>query len=100
MTNYVPSKAVHTGRNIDIGKWKDDRFVRCAKCGFINNLDREIHLPEGARGGYGWKYIDITTFDATDIIFDHEEIHFDGNYMKRQVYVGGCKLCGTYLYNK
>lgn len=96
----VPSKAVHSGRNPDLGARRDDRYVRCAKCGFINHLDREVHLPEGSRAGYGFTYGAEIDMDSSSVTFDSTSVHFDGYYIDRETYVGGCRLCGTYLYNK
>lgn len=38
---------------------RDDRFVRCKKCGFICNLDRDRHLNKGSHVGTGIR-IDVT----------------------------------------
>jgi hypothetical protein len=98
--SQVPSKSVKTGRNFDLGPLADDRYVRCARCGFMNHLDREIHLPEGSQAGWGFTYGEEITMDSSSVTFDSTTVKFDGYYIDRETYVGGCKLCGTYLYNK
>jgi hypothetical protein len=96
----IHSEAIHSGRNPDLGVYRDDRFVRCARCGFINNLDREVHLPYGSRAGWGFTYGDEISMDDSTTTFDSATVHFNGYYIDREHYVGGCKFCGTYLYNK
>jgi ribosomal protein L37E len=100
MGREINSKAVHIGRNIDLGAYRDDRHIRCSRCGFINNLDRDTHLPEGSQAGWGTTYSDEITMDSSSVIFDHTTVHFDGYYIDRETHVGGCRFCGTYLYNK
>ena len=100
MSRPIHSTEVRTGRNIDLGTYRDSRYIRCGKCGFINHLDREVHLPEGSRAGYGFTYGDEITMDSSTITFDSSTVHFDGYYIDRETYVGGCRFCGTYLYNK
>lgn len=94
------STAVHTGRNADRGAYRDERNVRCARCGFINNLDREPRLPPNSRAGWGFTYGSEITMDDTVVTFDSLAVHMDGYYIDRETYVGGCRFCGTFLYNK
>lgn len=64
----IRSTGVHYGRNRDgagTGQpyppdsttpaqvLRDDRFVRCRKCGFICNTDRDRHANSGSRLGTG-----------------------------------------------
>ena len=35
------------------GGGPDDRYVRCARCGWINNMDIASSQPEGSRSGWG-----------------------------------------------
>ena len=93
----IRSTRVGSGRNPDLGTYRDDRFVRCAKCGFINNLDREVHLPEGSRAGWGFTYGEEITMDSSSIM-DSTTVQMNGYYIDRENYVGGCKFCGTYRY--
>lgn len=53
MTREIRSDEERTGRNAELVPFQDSRYVRCARCGWINNLDRESHLPEGSRAGWG-----------------------------------------------
>lgn len=48
----VYSEAVTIGRNAEDTAYKDNRYVRCRKCGFINH-QTEIHAGEGSRAGEG-----------------------------------------------
>jgi len=52
----IRSEAVHSGMNLDVGDYKDDRQVRCGRCGFICNVDRDLHANDGSRIGWGIKY--------------------------------------------
>lgn len=90
---------VHGGRNPELGTYRDERFARCARCGFMNHLDRETHLPDGSRAGWGFTYGDEITLDSS-ATFDSSTVHFDGYYIDRETYVGGCRFCGTLRYNK
>ena len=53
MGRWIKSKAQYTGRNYDVGPWRDDKYVRCSRCGFINNLDQAMHAQEGGYEGWG-----------------------------------------------
>ena len=109
MARYIKSDAVHHGRNFDRGAFKDDRQVRCARCGWICQLDRDSRHPEGSLAGWGIKF-DETTGTAQaeydDASFDYNTpIWYDGlplaDYTRDDpVVIGGCPQCGTYLYNK
>jgi hypothetical protein len=53
MGERIESTAVNYGRNIDKGTWRDDRYVRCSRCGFICHLDRDRKSIRGSRDGNG-----------------------------------------------
>ncbi len=53
MTSPIRSDEVRTGRNAEHVAFVDSRYVRCARCGWINHLDRQDALPEGSRAGWG-----------------------------------------------
>ena len=57
MGRWIRSKAVYMGRNYDVGAWRDDKWYRCSRCGFINNLDREMHVPDGGYEGWGTSFV-------------------------------------------
>jgi hypothetical protein len=44
------SDAIHYGKNPDLGTYRDDHYVRCARCGFICNTDRDLK----GTGMMGW----------------------------------------------
>jgi hypothetical protein len=51
----IDSDAIHYGRNKDIGTYRDDRYVRCRKCGHICHLDRDRRSHDGDHAGMGIK---------------------------------------------
>ena len=61
MGRYIKSKAVYSGRNYDVGPWHDHHFVRCSRCGFINNTDRNIHSFDGGYEGWGTTMTTVTS---------------------------------------
>ena len=100
MAREIYSEAVNTGRNIDRGKRPDEKFVKCAKCGFICNTQRDHKGRDGSRLGYGIAHESRTvTFDDDNVEFD-ALVDFDGKRVSDPVVTSGCPLCGTYLYNK
>ena len=64
MGETIRSKAVYTGRNYDVGPWVDNHFIRCSRCGFINNTDREIHSNDGSYEGWGTTFTVVTSTSA------------------------------------
>jgi hypothetical protein len=53
----IDSERVPRGRNRDKNEGvPDDRYVRCARCGWINNKNRAISHNEGSRAGWGIRY--------------------------------------------
>lgn len=56
MGRSIKSDAVYHGRNAEYSKYDDRRYVRCSRCGFICNLDRDDHLPRGSHAGWGLKF--------------------------------------------
>ena len=52
----VRSRAVNTGKNYDRDTYRDDRSVRCGRCGFMCNTQRDIQASEGSTQGNGIKY--------------------------------------------
>jgi hypothetical protein len=49
----IDSSRVAVGRNKDLNAGlPDDRFQRCARCGWINNLNRNSSQPEGSKSGW------------------------------------------------
>ena len=64
MGDPIRSKAVKEGRNFDIGSYPDDQYVRCSRCGWINNLSRDIHSPEGSYLGWGTTFTTVSSTDS------------------------------------
>ena len=76
------SKSIHTGRNAEEAKRRDDRFVQCSRCHFMCNTDRDMHAAD-TKIGYGITYTSTGTAGVDDPIVSN-----------------GCPNCGTLLYNK
>jgi hypothetical protein len=50
----IDSQRVAVGRNKDQNDGvPDDRFLRCARCGWINNMNRAVSHREGSKSGWG-----------------------------------------------
>lgn len=54
----VRSEAVEYGRNWDQGAYSDKRYVRCKRCGFMCQTQRDMHAKRGSRLGWGMKYVE------------------------------------------
>jgi len=57
----VRGEVVKRGRNFDQDKGRrEDRYIRCGRCGWINHLDRAVHVqPDSSRMSWGLKYTEI-----------------------------------------
>ena len=95
------SDSVNYGLNAENAKRRDDRFVRCGRCGFICHLDRDKFSHYGARDGWGINYTKTGSraYDDADVKYDGTEA-YDGKSIYDPVVTGGCPQCGTYMYNK
>ena len=118
MGRRINSKAIHTGRNADEqagpqpyppgsttgpATWRDDRFVRCSRCGFICHLDRDRRAPEGSREGWGVNYtaVDNDAYNADIGYNDYFTMYNDEDLPRHDpVVAAGCPQCGTLLYDK
>jgi hypothetical protein len=98
MGREIPSDAVHHGRNFDVGPWKDDRYVRCGRCGFICHLDRDRRSKRGSKEGWGITYSAIASYDESTVEYDQSDMGYDGYYLVRETHTGGCPFCGSLLY--
>lgn len=54
----VRGVVIKRGRNFDQDKGRrEDRYVKCGRCGWTNHLDRAVHLqPDSSRAGWGLNY--------------------------------------------
>ncbi len=100
MGRPVNSEAVNSGRNFDQGKWKDQRYIRCSKCGFICHLDRDRKGVRGSREGWGATYSETYAYDESTIEYDQAGVGYNGYVSDRETHTGGCPLCGTLLYHE
>lgn len=82
----IKSKAINYGWNPDTVAFRDDRYVRCSRCGFPNHLDRQARAQERERIGWGTNMVSQTAGTARTI--------YD------PVVSAGCAQCGTLLYAK
>ena len=57
----IRSKSIYTGRNYDVGAFRDDHYVRCSRCGWINNMDQAVHSNDGGYEGWGTNMAAITS---------------------------------------
>jgi|GEM_PF-4935523 len=55
----VRSRAINYGRNEDRTALKDNKYVRCGKCGFICHTQRDLESKKRAHIGWGLKYTEI-----------------------------------------
>jgi len=86
----IKSKAVNTGRNAELAPLRDDRWVKCAKCNFVNHLDRSIKAPRYSAAGTGITFAGYGTGAyGTSAYGGSDPIISAGN---------GCSFCGSYLY--
>ena len=54
----IYSDPVRHGRNFDTGDWKEDAYIKCSKCGFVCNTQRDQYSTEGSHLGWGMKYVE------------------------------------------
>lgn len=83
------SDAVYHGLNFDK---EQDRYVRCARCGFPCKLDRDISAPNGSRAGWGINYV---VADNSAVNYDQPEVSYDAI----DAIVPGAKITDSSLRN-
>lgn len=75
----IPSDAIQGGRNFDKGAYRDDRYVRCGRCGYVANMDRHARASYGSKAGEGVSRTEgVNDFTIT----------------------GGCPFCGALTFDK
>jgi len=57
----IKSKSIYTGRNYDVGAFRDDHYLRCSRCGWINNMDQAVHSNDGGYEGWGTTFVVVTS---------------------------------------
>lgn len=107
MGRPIDSDRVGYGKNRDLGTWRDDRYVRCSRCGFICHLDRDSRSRDGDRRGWGIKFEQSVANEGwfEDGWFSSSSNGwFVGGDVQSNVIdpvvTGGCPQCGTFLYDK
>ena len=53
------TKEVSYERNFDKGQYNDRSYVRCVRCGFICNTERDNSNPRESRAGWGINYTEV-----------------------------------------
>jgi len=99
----INSSAVHYGRNIDLNpSRRDDRYVRCTKCGFICHLDRDRRAPCGSKIGDGIRYVDLgVLYDSSSTLYEAEDTTYNGlTGVADPVVFKGCPQSGSLLYDQ
>jgi len=108
MGRFLESKEVRYGRNADNAFPQDSHYVRCGRCGFMCNTDRDVRAPWGSRLGMGITHPEIVAYDggpdSTPVEYDGADseerlVSYDGYRTDFNV-VGGCPFCGAYTYDK
>jgi hypothetical protein len=75
----VPSDEIRYGRHAETGAYRDSRYVRCSRCGFMCHLDRDMRAPYGSHAGEGvTRVTGVNDFTVT----------------------GGCPSCGAFTYDQ
>jgi len=103
MGNHIDSDRVGYGKNRDLGTWRDDRYVRCSRCGFICHLDRDSRSRDGDRRGWGVNFEQSVSAGGWFSGWFSSGWFSSGTQptdIVDPVVVGGCPFCGTYLYDK
>jgi hypothetical protein len=99
MGRRIDSDAVHSGRNIDQGKYRDDNYVKCSRCGFWCNIDRDKHAKSYSTAGWGIKYPETgTEYNDSNITYDDPLVLYNSAGVNDPLVHAGCPQCGTYLY--
>lgn len=95
----VPSKAVHYGRNRDVSAFRDDRYVKCGRCGMTVNMDRHARASYGFRAGQGISHPDPLTYNSSSTAYNGTGTTYNGRQNDFTI-TGGCPFCGSYTFDK
>ncbi len=71
MGQRIRSKGIQQGYNFDNGAFRDTMYVRCSRCSFICNLDRDIRSHPGGYEGWG------TGFELVYDLYDNSTDGYD-----------------------
>ena len=58
---WIRSDSIGYGRNNDFSVPDDKAYVKCSKCGFICNTERDTSGPRGSHLGYGIGNVQLYT---------------------------------------
>jgi len=99
MGREIESKAVHQGRNSEDTAYRDDRYVKCSRCGHPCNLDRHLRAPFGSRVGQGVSHPDPLTYDESLTAYNATGTTYNGRQNDFTI-TGGCPFCGSFTYDQ
>lgn len=94
----IYSEAVNHGLNHDKGTYKDNRYIRCGRCGWVCHLDRDTRERDGSTIGYAITYVSMA-YD-TDYQYDAPLVYNGTRPLYDPQVTGGCPQCGTLMYHK
>ena len=66
MGRPIRSKAIQTGYHFDKSGYRDNMQVRCSRCGFICNMDRDLRSHPGGYESWGLNF--VQTYQVTTIV--------------------------------
>ena len=117
MGRPIPSKAIQHGYHYDQAAYRDNMQVRCSRCGFICNLDRDLRSHPGGYESWGYNFTDdsvYSTYGPVNSGTVQAQNFGTGTYTDTSgnttytnvvnsitdpVISAGCSQCGTLLYN-
>ena len=108
MPDYIDSDEIRTGRNAENNVPRDSRYIRCSRCGWMCNTDRDIRAPYGSKTGEGVTREQVVQYDGapdtTPVEYDGEDedgrrVTYDGHRSDFTI-TGGCPFCGSYTFDK
>jgi hypothetical protein len=98
MGRHIYSEEVDHGDNMDRGKYSDANFVRCSRCKWICNTQRDSERDEGSYAGWGNKFEQVNTSYVKPLTYSNSKVEYNGSELQDPIRQGGCPQCGTYLY--
>lgn len=115
MGRPIPSKMIESGYHFDQGSYRDNQYVRCSRCGFICNNDRDLRSHPGGYEGWGTSNpaTSVTGYDPQhpfNVVTWNSSQPWDGanswdspaapvENRFDTVVNAGCPQCGTMLFN-
>lgn len=92
MGQRIRSKAVQHGYHYDQTAYRDNQYVRCSRCGFICNLDRDLRSSPGGWEGWGYNFVTESTYSTYD---DFAPYYVNGLYDPPATYDNSFVISGS-----